>query len=58
MAIWFVGVAFLVADMLVIFFAPAALRIGRQNIFFAIIAVLAVIGCSLMVWGRIQGRRA
>ena len=58
MATWFVGVAFLVADLLVIFFAPAALRVGRQNAFFAVIAALAVIGCCLMAWGRYLGRRA
>jgi Na+/melibiose symporter-like transporter len=58
MATWFVGVAFLVADLLLIFFAPAALRTGRHTGFLAVIAVLAAIGCSLMIWGRIQARRA
>ena len=57
MATWFVGVAFLVADLLVIFFAPAALRIGRQSVFFVIIVLLAIIGCGLMAWGRYLARR-
>jgi hypothetical protein len=57
-AIWFIGLAFLVADLLVIFFAPAALRIGRHMAFFVLIAALAVVGCALMIWGRSQRQRA
>ena len=57
-ATWFVGLAFLVADLLLIFFAPAALRIGRPTVFFAVIAAIAAVGCGLMIWGRIQSRRA
>ena len=56
-ATWFIGLAFLVADLLIIFFAPAALRIGRQNVFLVVIVALAVVGCGLMIRGRMQSRR-
>ena len=51
-AISFIGLAVIVVDLLVIFFAPAAFRLGRQSVFVVLIALLAVIGLGLIFWGR------
>ncbi len=53
-----IGLALLVADLLVIFFAPAALKVQRGSVFVSLIAVLAVVGLALVIWGRGQRRRA
>ncbi len=48
----FVGLALWVADLLVIFFLPAALKSGGgRNTFFVVIAVLGAIGLVLMISG-------
>jgi len=57
-AIWFIGLAVLIADLLVIFFAPAGIRIGHEAAFLFLIAVLAAAGFGLMIWGRRQRQRA
>lgn len=57
-AISFVGLALLVADLLVIFFAPAAYRLGRHTVFSALIIVLGVSGIGLVVWGQALRRAA
>ena len=57
-AISFLGLAILVADLLVVFFAPAAFRIGRQGVFLALILALAVIGLVLVFVGRSRRRAA
>jgi len=54
-AIAFIGLALILVDLLVVFFTPAAFRIGRQGAFLIIIVVLAVIGLGLILFG--QNRR-
>jgi Na+-driven multidrug efflux pump len=51
-AISFIGLAFLVANLLVVFFAPAAFRLGHRAVFAALIVILAVIGVTLVILGR------
>ena len=50
-ALMFAGLAVWVAGLLVLFFLPAAVRIGQQGRFVAIMAGLAVIGAVLMARG-------
>jgi uncharacterized membrane protein YqjE len=57
-AISFIGLAVLVVDLLVVFFAPAAFRIGRHVEFLALIVVLAVIGFGLIWLGGARRRTA
>ncbi len=47
-----IGLGILLADLLVIFFAPAALRLGRGSVFVILIIALAIIGLALIVFGR------
>ena len=47
----FIGLALCVVDLLVIFFLPAAIKLGNQRIFAGIILVLAVMGLGLMAGG-------
>jgi uncharacterized membrane protein len=47
----FIGLAVLVADLLVVFFLPSAFKVGRHELFISIIAVLAVLGVALMAAG-------
>jgi NADH:ubiquinone oxidoreductase subunit 3 (subunit A) len=51
MAWMFIGLALFVVDLLVIFFLPAAIKLGTQRIFAAIILVLAVMSVGLMATG-------
>jgi uncharacterized membrane protein YqjE len=55
-AISFIGLAVLVVDLLVVFFAPAAFRVGRHVEFLALIVVLALIGFGLIWVGRARRR--
>jgi hypothetical protein len=50
-SLMFIGLAIWVADALVAFFFPAAVRIGRQGMFLSVILVLAVMGLALMASG-------
>ena len=50
----FIGLAVWVADALVAFFFPSAVRIGRQGTFLTIILVLAVMGLALMLSGYVM----
>jgi hypothetical protein len=50
--IGFVGLALIVADLLVLFFAPAAFRLGQRGLFTCLIVVLAVAGLALLMIGR------
>ena len=50
-SLMFVGLAIWVADALVAFFFPAAVKIGRQGMFLSVILVLAVTGLVLMASG-------
>jgi len=47
----FLGLAAWVADLLVIFFLPAAFKTGSQGTFLGVISVLAVTGMALMIFG-------
>jgi uncharacterized membrane protein len=50
-SLMFIGLALWVADLLVVFYLPAALKLGRHLTFVGIIAVLAVMGLVLMITG-------
>jgi uncharacterized membrane protein len=50
-SLMFIGLAVWVADLLVVFFLPASVRLGRQELFLGIIVVLAVVGLVLMLAG-------
>lgn len=47
-----IGLGVLLADLLVVFFAPAAFRLGRQSVFTAVIIILAALGLGLVMAGR------
>jgi len=47
----FTGVAVWVADLLVMFFLPAGIRLGRQAAFFGIIGTVGILGLLLLVAG-------
>lgn len=47
----FTGLALFVVDLLVIFFVPAAIKLGNQRVFAAIFLVLAVTSVGLMATG-------
>ena len=47
-SLMFAGLAVWVAGLLVLFYMPAAARIGHQERFGAILAALAVLGSALM----------
>jgi len=50
-SLMFIGLAIWVAALLVVFFLPAAVRIGYQGSFTKILAVLGVLGAALMSFG-------
>ena len=50
-SLMFIGLAIWVADALVAFFFPAAVKIGRQGTFLSVILVLAIAGMVLMAKG-------
>jgi uncharacterized membrane protein YqjE len=52
MAMSFIGLAVLVADLLVIFFAPASFRVQQRSAFTALIIALALLGAVLVALGR------
>ncbi len=49
----FIGLGFWVADLLVVFFLPAAIKLGRYSGFLSVIVGLAVLGLILMIWGYV-----
>jgi hypothetical protein len=51
-SLMFIGLAIWVADALVTFFLPAAVRVGRQGMFLSVILVLAVMGLVPMTTGH------
>jgi hypothetical protein len=53
-SLMFIGLAIWVADALVVFFFPSAIRIGRQGMFLAAILLLAVVGVTLMSGGHLM----
>jgi hypothetical protein len=53
----FIGLALWVAGLLVVFFLPAAIKIGRHGVFLCIISLLALGGIAFMVRGlHLRGR--
>ena len=50
-SLMFIGTALWVCDLLVIFFLPAAIKLGNSNTFFSVVAVLALFGLALVVKG-------
>jgi phosphatidylserine synthase len=50
-SLMFIGLAIWVADLLVVFFLPAGMKLGRQTMFLTIIIALALLGLLMMVSG-------
>jgi len=50
-SLMFMGIAAWVADLLVIFFLPAGIRLGRQATFFGIIGTVGILGLLLLLAG-------
>lgn len=57
-SLMFIALILWVADLLVLFFFPAALKLGRATGFVAIIASLAGLGLFLMIWGFLARGKA
>jgi hypothetical protein len=57
-SLMFMGLAVWVGDLLVLFFLPAGLKLGRHELFFGIIAILFALGAFLMLSGYLQRRSA
>jgi hypothetical protein len=53
-SLMFIGLAVWVAGLLVLFFLPAGMKMGRETMFFAVIAGLAMLGALLMILGYIM----
>jgi len=53
-SLMFIGLAIWVVDLLVLFFLPAAMKLGRQGTFTGILTTLFVLGLCLIVFGYIQ----
>jgi hypothetical protein len=50
-SLMFIGLALWVADLLVFFFLPAAVKLGSQTVFMGIIVALAIAGLVFMASG-------
>ena len=50
-SLMFIGLAIWVADLLVVFFLPAGMKLGRQTMFLTIIIALALLGLLMMISG-------
>jgi FtsH-binding integral membrane protein len=57
-SLMFIGLAVWVVDLLVVFFLPSGLRLGRQTMFISIIVALAFLGLVLMISGYIKRGKA
>ncbi len=57
-ALMFIGLAVWVVDLLVVFFLPSGIRLGRHTMFVSIIVVLFLLGLILMVSGYVKRGRA
>ena len=53
-SLMFIGLAVWVAGLLVVFFLPAGMKMGRETMFYAVIAGLAMLGALLMILGYIM----
>lgn len=47
----FIGLAVWVAGLLVVFFLPAGMKMGRETMFISVIAALGMLGLLLMILG-------
>jgi uncharacterized membrane protein len=54
----FIGLALWVAGLLVVFFLPASVKVGRQESFLNIIAGLALLGLVLLIAGYWKRKQA
>lgn len=57
-SLMFIGLAVWVADLLVVFFLPSGMKLGRETMFISIIATLAVLGLILMISGYLKRGKA
>jgi len=57
-ALMFVGLAVWVVGLLVLFFLPAAVKLGRHLPFLSVIGVSAVLGTILMISGFVKRSHA
>ena len=57
-SLMFIGLAVMVAGLLVMFFAPAGFKTGRETEFVTLIAALGIAGLTLMVTGFVKRRAA
>ncbi len=57
-SLMFIGLAVWVVDLLVVFFLPSGMRLGRQTMFISIIVVLFLVGLILMVSGYVKRGKA
>ena len=53
-ALIFVGLALWVADLLVVFYLPASVKVGYHSTFVGIIVVMAIAGLMLLIRGYTQ----
>jgi len=56
-SLMFIGLALWVADLLVVFYLPAMMKVGRHAPFVGIVAVLAVAGLTFMITGYALRRK-
>jgi FtsH-binding integral membrane protein len=54
----FIGLALWVVSLLVVFFLPSGMKMGRETTFFGIIAVLFGLGLVLMIAGYLKRQKA
>ena len=52
-----IGFALLVAGLLVVFFLPAGIRLGKQAEFYEIITAVGALGLALMAVGYVKRRK-
>jgi hypothetical protein len=57
-SLMFIGLAVWVVDLLVVFFLPSGIRLGRHTTFISIIVALFLLGLALMIGGYLKRRRA
>jgi hypothetical protein len=57
-SLMFIGLAIWVADLLVVFFLPSGMKLGRAAMFTSIIVALAVLGLILMIGGYLKRGKA
>lgn len=50
-SIMFIGFGLWVVDLLVLFFLPSGMKLGRETMFLALILALALLGLLLMIGG-------